>query len=479
MSHPLNPTGPHDNQAEPEDGPSVLTHLKARLAEALDRQSATAEILDVISSSPRDARPVFDAIVHAGQKLFPRSTISIGLREGDNLILGSISGPEPAGVEAWRRRFPAPLHPETIHGHVILEGKALDLPDVAAVQDRFRIGAGNFLASGFRAVTMTPISQGGQTVGALSVLRHSTGSLDKEQFEILNTFAAQANIALDNLHLLNQMRDANETLENVSRQLAKYMPPQLYDSIIEGDRQAAIASRRRKLTVFFSDIVDFSEITDQLEAEELTHLLNTYLSEMSRIAQKHGAYFDKFIGDAMMLYFGEPDSRGAQEDAAACVRMAIEMQRRLDALQKSWQGKGLIDRPFRSRIGINTGYCTVGNFGSEERMDYTAIGREVNLAARLEAECDPGGILLSAETYSLVGEWLSVEERAPVEMKGFKHPIRTFAATAIYAGDTASRSILHKDGTGFSVTVDLERMTSSARLRAVRYLQSVISELNK
>ncbi|MFC6583182.1 adenylate/guanylate cyclase domain-containing protein [Sulfitobacter aestuariivivens] len=316
-------------------------------------------------------------------------------------------------------------------------------------------------------------------MGALSVLRHSTGSLDKEQFEILNTFAAQANIALDNLHLLNQMRDANETLENVSRQLAKYMPPQLYDSIIEGDRQAAIASRRRKLTVFFSDIVDFSEITDQLEAEELTHLLNTYLSEMSRIAQKHGAYFDKFIGDAMMLYFGEPDSRGAQEDAAACVRMAIEMQRRLDALQKSWQGKGLIDRPFRSRIGINTGYCTVGNFGSEERMDYTAIGREVNLAARLEAECDPGGILLSAETYSLVGEWLSVEERAPVEMKGFKHPIRTFAATAIYAGDTASRSILHKDGTGFSVTVDLERMTSSARLRAVRYLQSVISELNK
>ncbi|MFC6583181.1 hypothetical protein [Sulfitobacter aestuariivivens] len=140
----------------------MLTHLKARLAEALDRQSATAEILDVISSSPRDARPVFDAIVHAGQKLFPRSTISIGLREGDNLILGSISGPEPAGVEAWRRRFPAPLHPETIHGHVILEGKALDLPDVAAVQDRFRIGAGNFLASGFRAVTMTPISQGGR-----------------------------------------------------------------------------------------------------------------------------------------------------------------------------------------------------------------------------------------------------------------------------------------------------------------------------
>ena len=455
----------------PGKAADALEVLEIQLKEALDRQAATAKILDVVNSSIRDPQPVFNSIVEAGQTLFPKSTVSIGLREGDKLILGAISGPEPAGVEAWRRRFPAPLHPETIHGHVILTGEAIDLPDVAAAEGQFRIGAGNFLASGFRAVTMVPISQGGQTVGALAVLRHAIGKLQSEQFDILRTFAAQANIALDNLHLLNQMREANETLENVSKQLAKYMPPQLYTSIIAGNQQAAIESRRRKLTIFFSDIVDFSEITDQLEAEELTSLLNEYLSEMSKIALQHGAYFDKFIGDAMMLYFGEPESRGAKEDAAACVRMAIDMQRNLNDLQTGWQRKGLIDRPFRARIGINTGYCTIGNFGSEDRMDYTAIGREVNLAARLEAECDPGGILLAAETYSLVKDWLSVEEREPVQVKGFQNPIRTYAATAIYEGAARESLIIHEEEEGYSLTVDRSRISAEA----IRRLKTVVS----
>ncbi|WP_170419494.1 adenylate/guanylate cyclase domain-containing protein [Ruegeria arenilitoris] len=458
------------NEQKAED----LAALELRLREALDRQKATAKILEVVNSSIKDPQPVFNSIVEAGQTLFPKSTVSIGLQDGDKLILGAISGPEPAGVEAWRRRFPAPLHPETIHGHVILNGEAIDLPDVAASKDRFRIGAGNFLASGFQAVTMVPISQGGQTVGALAVLRHSTGKLQKEQFDILTTFAAQANIALDNLHLLSQMREANDTLTHVSKQLAKYMPPQLYESIIAGDQQAAIESRRRKLTIFFSDIVDFSEITDHLEAEELTTLLNEYLSAMSEVALKHGAYFDKFIGDAMMLYFGEPESLGVEEDAAACVRMAIDMQRKLGHLQTEWQRKGLIDRPFRARMGINTGYCTIGNFGSADRMDYTAIGREVNLAARLEAECDPGGLLLAAETYSLVKDWLPVEEREPVRVKGFQNPIRTYAATAIYESADRDSRIIHEEDEGFSLTVDRARISKGAILR----LKSLVSDLD-
>ena len=201
----------------PKKKAANLQALEIQLREALDRQATTAKILEVVNSANKNPQLVFNSIVEAAQALFPKSTTSIGLRQDEKLILGAISGPDPAGVEAWRRRFPAPLHPETIHGYVILNGKAIDLPDVAAAQDQFRIGAGNFLASGFQAVTMVPISKGGQTVGALAVLRRSIGNLQKEQFDILKTFAAQANIALDNLHLLNQMREANEALENVSR----------------------------------------------------------------------------------------------------------------------------------------------------------------------------------------------------------------------------------------------------------------------
>lgn len=455
-----------------------LLLLRQELKEALDRQIATGEILNVIRSSPKSAQPVFDAIVRAGLKLFPEATISIALQEGNQVQVTAIAGPDSSGVEAWRNRFPAPLHPETIHGFVILKGKTVDLPDVASAQDQFQMGAGNFLASGYRAVTMMPISHGGSTVGALAVLRLAIGGLTPEQLSLLQTFAAQANIAIENTQLVNEMRETNDALEYVSSQLAKYIPPQLYQSIMAGEKRAAIESRRKKLTVFFSDIVDFAEITDQLEAEELTSLLNEYLTEMSNIAQSHGAYFDKFIGDAMMFYFGDPESRGVKEDATACVRMAISMQRRLAKLQAGWRGQGLIDRPFQARIGINTGYCTVGNFGSDNRMDYTIIGGEVNLAARLEEKADAGGILLAAETYSLVKDWLMVEERDPVVMKGYAKPIRTFAVKGIYEHEAGRGNLIHQESDGLSLTIDVNRLNAKSKAAVVRALRSALSELD-
>ena len=99
-----------------------------------------------------------------------------------------------------------------------------------------------------------------------------------------------------------------------------------------------------------------------------------------------------------------------KEDAIACVDMAIAMQRRMRELQSEWRDAGL-EKPFQLRIGINTGYCTVGNFGSEDRMDYTIIGGEVNLASRLQSHAEPGGILLSHETYSLVKDKVVAEEQ--------------------------------------------------------------------
>src|SRR5262249_42388476 len=165
---------------------------------------------------------------------------------------------------------------------------------------------------------------------------------------------------------------ANETvseqkraLETLSTKLSKYLSPQVYSSIFTGQRNVEIASTRKKLTVFFSDIKDFTETTDDLESEELTNLLNHYLTEMSKIALEHGATIDKYIGDAILAFFGDPETRGFKEDAIACVNMAIAMQRRMRELQFEWRDAGL-EKPFELRIGINTGYCTVGNFGSED-----------------------------------------------------------------------------------------------------------------
>ena len=193
------------------------------------------------------------------------------------------------------------------------------------------------------------------------------------------------------------LAEKSAALEALSGKLAKYLAPQVYDSIFTGRQDVRIASHRKKLTVCFSDIAGFTETTDKMESEDLTQLLNHYLTEMSKIAAEYGATIDKYVGDAILMFFGDPETRGVKEDALACVRMALAMQKRMNELAEVWRDAG-IERPLRCRIGIHTDYCTVGNFGSEDRMDYTIIGGAVNLASRLEHEAEPGSVLISYET---------------------------------------------------------------------------------
>jgi class 3 adenylate cyclase len=171
------------------------------------------------------------------------------------------------------------------------------------------------------------------------------------------------------------------------------------------------------------------------------------------ITEKYGATFDKFIGDAIMCYFGDPESSGVKEDAEACVRMALTMQERLHQLQSGWRENGLIDRPFEARVGINTGYCTVGNFGSQNRMDQTIIGHEVNLAARLESNADSGGILMDAETYSMVKDWLFAEEQEAITMKGFSKPVRTYRVLGTMRALAKDENYFHHEGDGVKISI--------------------------
>lgn len=278
----------------------------------------------------------------------------------------------------------------------------------------------------------------------------------------------------------NALAEAERAKEKelLSRRLAKYLSPQLFDAILTGDQTDEIIAQRKKLTIFFSDIVGFTEITDRLESEELSALLNRYLTEMSAIAEAHGGTLDKFIGDAVVVYFGDPETKGLKEDAAACVRMAIAMQNRVHALKQEWLDLGL-DDTFELRVGINTGYCTVGNFGSDIRMDYTIIGGEVNLAARLEAASEVGGILLANETYALVKDWVTADEGEPLTVKGFSRPVRTFKLRSVDGIDTPEG-----EGEGFrhsaphlSITMNTGRMSDAQRRQSVAVLQEALKDI--
>ena len=243
----------------------------------------------------------------------------------------------------------------------------------------------------------------------------------------------------------------------------------------QGAQNVEIASNRKKLTIFFSDVVNFTETTDKLESEDLTHLLNRYLTEMSNIALEHGATIDKYIGDAIMVFFGDPESKGVKEDARACVRMAIAMLRRMRELHAEWQELGAV-KPFHLRIGIDTGYVTVGNFGSDDRMDYTIIGSVVNLTARLQSFAEIDGILLGHETYSLVKDEVAVEEREPVKVKGFAEPIRCYKVLGLYDDLADEGMVIREEADGFKFLLDLQKRD---RAEAIAALESILARLKE
>lgn len=221
-------------------------------------------------------------------------------------------------------------------------------------------------------------------------------------------------------------RSANaRRLQNLSRQLSRYLAPQVCRALMDGTQQAEIRTQRKKLTVLFSDIQGFTSATSTWQPEDITHVLNSYFSEMSKIAAEFGGTVDKFIGDGMVIFFGDPDTKGVQQDALQCVNMAIAMQTRMRALQQLWLDAGST-KPFRIRIGINSGYCNVGNFGSALRMDYTIIGPEVNLAARLEQAAEPGTILMSGKTWALVRDSIEEDACEPIQAKGIAEPVAVY-----------------------------------------------------
>ena len=211
------------------------------------------------------------------------------------------------------------------------------------------------------------------------------------------------------------------TMVSVINKLTRFVPPQVWEPIVKSDSPVSVENKRAKLTIMFSDIVGFTELSDSLSADNLADILNTYMHCMTLIANKHGAVLDKFIGDGMVCFFGEPNSRGPRQDALDCVAMAIDMRREMRTLRQKWRLLGF--EGLYIRIGITTGYCHVGNFGSNNRLSYTLIGKEANLASRLEAVAAKGQIFISESTHDYISHDYDCEYAGAFQLKGFDNKV--------------------------------------------------------
>ena len=262
--------------------------------------------------------------------------------------------------------------------------------------------------------------------------------------------------------------------EIILQKLSKYFSPQVYNSIFSGKLDVTINTKRKELTVFFSDIKGFTTMAEKLEPEILTNLITDYLTKMTEIAISSGGTVDKYIGDAIMIFFGDPESKGLRDDALDCVKMAFRMKKALNGLRKHWKKLGLAE-PLDVRMGIHTDMCTVGNFGSADRLDYTVLGNGVNLASRLESIAGSNEILISENTFNLVKEDVDCNYFDDIIVKGKSHSIKTFQVVGIKSKQDSSKKFqASKDG--FNLMIDKNKIKDLDEI--ISLLEDGIEKLN-
>ena len=262
--------------------------------------------------------------------------------------------------------------------------------------------------------------------------------------------------------------------ERILKKLSKYFSPQVYNSIFSGELDVTINTKRKNLTVFFSDIKSFTTITEKLEPEILTDLITNYLTEMTNIAIKYGGTVDKYIGDAIMIFFGDPQSKGTKEDAIACVTMALEMKKRLRKLKKDWERTGLSES-LDVRMGIHTDVCTVGNFGSSDRLDYTVLGNGVNLASRLESLAGANEILISENTHNLINKDIHSQFFSEITAKGKAHPVKAYQVSGIVP-KKIKEEIIKASEDGFRLSLDKTKIKNKDNIISI--LEDSIDKLS-
>lgn len=257
--------------------------------------------------------------------------------------------------------------------------------------------------------------------------------------------------------------------------LSRYLAPAVWQAVNQG-RNETLQAERKRVTIFFSDIKDFSQLSEEMEAETLTELLNHYLTEMTKIVAHYGGTIDKFMGDGMMVLFGDNQSKGVKEDCLRCVTMAIAMKKKMKSLQHEWYNQGL-KKPLQVRMGINTGYCTVGTFGTSSHLDYTVLGTHVNLASRLESAAAPDEILISHETWSLVKDSVMCRDKGEIMVKGFSSPTKVYQVAGLRKDMGRNQTYFEDRTEGFAMHLDLEKVKNYDKEHVINALLKAAQKL--
>ena len=374
---------------------------------------ALREVLHAISVSPFDLDGVLNILVERMSKLCDADIgiIYLPADEGHYIgVAGYAVNPEHSEYE---RSHPTPLVPGTMVGRVVLSGERAQFVD-AESDPNYTWKEGRRIG-GFRTIAGVPIRKEGKLIGVVGLARLTVRAFSDDELALVETFADQAAIVIDNVRLAG-------TIDRQREELARYLPSTVAKLISSAEGEQLLAGHRREVSAVFSDLRGFTNFAESAEPEEMLDVLREYHREMGAAIVAHGGTLEHFAGDGMMVFLNDPEP--VEDHPAEAVRMAVEMRDRFSALAAGWRRLGF---DLGLGIGISVGYATLGRVGFEGHFGYAILGSVPNLAARLCAVAEPGQIVLSERVYARVESMVTATPLGQLELKGFRRPVDAYA----------------------------------------------------